>query len=86
VRSTWIATRTPRINTSRGILREFGIVVANGASRVPARVIELIEDANTELPMGVRDVLNELVIVPTKNFISEHFGCFSLYGTIKERR
>lgn len=62
VRSTWIATRTARINTSRGILREFGIVVANGASRVPARVTELIEDANTELPMGVRDVLNELVI------------------------
>jgi transposase len=62
VRSTWIATRTARINTSRGILREFGIVVANGASRVPARVTELIEDANTELPMGVRDVLNELVM------------------------
>jgi transposase len=62
VRSTWIATRTARINTSRGILREFGIVVASGASRVPARVTELIEDANTELPMGVRELLNELVV------------------------
>jgi transposase len=62
VRSTWIATRTARINTARGILREFGIVVADGASRVPARVTELIEDAGTELPMGVRDLLNELVV------------------------
>jgi transposase len=62
VRSTWIATRTARINTVRGTLREFGIVVANGASRVPARVTELIEDANTELPMRVRDLLNELVM------------------------
>src|SRR5262249_3174888 len=61
VRSTWIATRTARINTARGILREFGIVVADGASRVPGRVTELIEDADTELPMGVRDLLNELV-------------------------
>ena len=51
-----------RINTARGILREFGIVVADGASRVPARVTELIEDAGTELPMGVRDLLNELVV------------------------
>jgi transposase len=62
VRSTWIATRTARINTARGILREFGIVVADGASCVPARVTELIEDAGTELPMGVRDLLNELVV------------------------
>jgi transposase len=62
VRSTWIATRTARINTARGILREFGIVVADGASRVPARVTELIEDADTELLMGVRDLLNELVV------------------------
>ena len=61
VRSTWIATRTARINTARGILREFGVVVADGASRVPGRVAELIEDADTELPMGVRDLLNELV-------------------------
>jgi transposase len=62
VRSTWIATRAARINTARGILREFGIVVADGASRLPARVTELIEDAGTELPMGVRDLLNELVV------------------------
>jgi transposase len=62
VRSTWIATRTARINTARGILREFGIVVADGASRVPTRVTALIEDADTELPMGVRDLLHELVV------------------------
>ncbi len=62
VRSTWIATRTARINTARGILREFGIVVGDGASRVPTRVTALIEDADTELPMGVRDLLHELVV------------------------
>jgi transposase len=62
VRSTWIVTRTARINTSRGILREFGILVPNGASRVPAKVTELIEDADVELPISVRELLNEFVM------------------------
>ena len=32
VRSAWMATRTMRINSARGLLREFGIVFPEGAS------------------------------------------------------
>jgi hypothetical protein len=50
VRSTWIGTRTARINAVRGTLREFGIVIPIGASRVVPTVIGLIEDADSDLP------------------------------------
>src|SRR5438034_8420330 len=30
LRSTWVATRTARLNTVRGILREFGVVIPTG--------------------------------------------------------
>jgi len=34
LRSTWLAARTARINTVRGVLREFGITIPVGARRV----------------------------------------------------
>jgi len=33
LRSTWLATRTARLNTVRGLLREFGIFIPIGAQR-----------------------------------------------------
>ena len=33
LRSTWLATRTARINTVRGLLREFGVIIPTGAPR-----------------------------------------------------
>ena len=62
VRSTWMAARTMRINSARGLLREFGIVFPAGASALPGHVQDLIEDANTSVPMRVRDLLHELVL------------------------
>jgi transposase len=44
VRSTWLATRTARLNTIRGLLREFGIVIPTGSQRVVPRVRALPED------------------------------------------
>ena len=38
VRSTWLATRTSRLNTVRGLLREFGIFIPLGAQHVVPRV------------------------------------------------
>src|SRR5262249_8876637 len=38
MRSTWLATRTSRINTIRGLLREFGIVIPVGAQHVVPQV------------------------------------------------
>ena len=38
LRSTWLATRTARLNTLRGLLREFGIFIPVGSQRVVPRV------------------------------------------------
>ena len=42
LRSTWLATRTARINTIRGLLREFGIVIPVGARQLVPHVRELL--------------------------------------------
>jgi len=44
LRSTWLATRTARLNTRRGLLREFGIFIPTGSPRVVPRVRALHED------------------------------------------
>jgi transposase len=44
LRSTWLATRTARLNTLRGLLREFGIFIPTGSQRVVPRVRVLHED------------------------------------------
>lgn len=55
LRSAWLAERTAKINTLRGLLREFGFVIPVGAQHVVPRVWGLIEDADSGLP----DVLRE---------------------------
>ena len=62
VRSTWMATRTARINTARGLLREFGIVFPAGASTLPDRVRQLIADADSAVPTVLRELLHPLVL------------------------
>jgi transposase len=62
VRSGWIATRTMRINMTRGLLREFGFVFPLGASSLAGRVQEVIEDADTKLPVALRELLHQLVL------------------------
>ena len=62
VRSTWMEARTMRINSARGLLREFGIVFAAGAARFPDHVQGLIEDADAPVPMLLRDLLHQLVL------------------------
>jgi transposase len=58
-RSGWVAERTARINTPRGVLREQGIVIPLGAPRVAPAVSALIEDADSEVPDGLRHTLWE---------------------------
>jgi len=55
LRSAFLATRTARINTVRGLLREFGIVFPLGTGRVVARVRLLIDDARAPLPEVIRE-------------------------------
>lgn len=59
LRSAWLAARTARINTVRGLLREFGIVIPLGSKRVTPRVQELLEDAESGIPDSLRPALNE---------------------------
>ncbi len=51
-----------RMNSTRGLLREFGIVFPVGAARFPDRVQSLIENADAAVPMVLRDLLHELVL------------------------
>jgi transposase len=45
LRSTWLATRTSRLNTIRGLLREFGIFIPVGATRVVPQVRAVLEES-----------------------------------------
>jgi len=53
LRSTWLATRTARLNTVRGLLREFGLVIPVGAHHVVPRVRELLAES-TAVPDVIR--------------------------------
>jgi transposase len=59
LRSTWLATRTARLNTVRGLLREFGIVIPTGARHVGLPVSGLLADADAGVPSVLRAVLAE---------------------------
>jgi transposase len=59
LRSAWIGHRTARINTVRGILREFGIFIPQGAARVVASVHELLGETESPVPHVIRAALAE---------------------------
>ena len=60
IRSAWLGTRTARLNTLRGLLREFGITIPVGPRHVVPRVLALIADAESPVPMSLRTPLAEL--------------------------
>jgi transposase len=62
LRSTWVATRTARMNTVRGILRELGFVIPQGARHVVPRAWDLVESADSLLPMALRPALAEMIL------------------------
>jgi transposase len=59
LRSTWLATRTARLNTVRGLLREFGIIIPVGARHVVPALGAVLEDPDGGLPSLVRSTLAE---------------------------
>jgi transposase len=59
LRSTWLATRTARLNTLRGLLRELGFSIPVGARQVVPHVFALVSDAESGLPDALRPVLAE---------------------------
>ncbi|MFN8643238.1 MAG: IS110 family transposase [Candidatus Binatia bacterium] len=56
LRSTWLATRTARLNTVRGLLREF-VAIPVGARQVRPAVTALLADPDSALPAAVRPAL-----------------------------
>jgi transposase len=52
MRSAWLATRTARINTVRGLLRELGHPIALGASRVVPALRALLEQDAIPEPLA----------------------------------
>jgi transposase len=60
IRSGWMATRTARINTVRGVLRELGLVISMGAGKVVPRNQDLLGDADAALTLPLRDALAAL--------------------------
>jgi transposase len=57
LRSTWLAARTARLNTTRGLLRELGFTLPLGARQVTPRVRRLLEDPDSQLPDALRPAL-----------------------------
>jgi transposase len=57
VRTQWQAARTARINAMRGILREFGFPIRNGARTALTRIPALLEDLTIALPDVVRHMV-----------------------------
>lgn len=60
LRAAWLASRTARINTLRGFLREQGILISTGARYVVPRALELAGDVDSELSGTLRFTLFEL--------------------------
>jgi transposase len=57
LRSTWLATRTARLNTLRGLLRECGVFIPVGAHHVVPRVHALLGEPTDTVPIAVRGTL-----------------------------
>lgn len=62
VREQLKAQRTATINLVRGVLREYGLVIPNGAARVVPAVRAALEDGDNELPMALRATLAEQLV------------------------
>ncbi|MDA1056028.1 MAG: IS110 family transposase [Planctomycetota bacterium] len=58
VRASWMKTRIARSNRVRGLLRELGLTIPLGADRVVGQVREVLEDADTGVPLSIREVLS----------------------------
>jgi transposase len=59
LRSAWMGTRTARLNTLRGLLRELGFTIPVGARQVVPQVWALVSDADSGVPDALRFALAE---------------------------
>jgi len=72
LRSAWLADRTARINTLRGLLRELGITIPLGAEHVVPAVQLHLGDADSEIPDSLRPALAEAAVGPRRRADHRH--------------
>jgi transposase len=60
IRSAWVAERTAKINLLRGLLRELGLVIPNGAKKAVPHASAFIEDDASGIPDALRPVFADL--------------------------
>jgi transposase len=61
IRSAWMAARTARINTLRGLCREFGLAVPQGARTGLEAISRTLADPNSPIPALLRGSMKLLV-------------------------
>jgi transposase len=61
IREALKSQRTALSNLLRGVLREYGIVIPQGAAKVAPAVRDALEDAENDLPMALRESMNDLL-------------------------
>jgi transposase len=61
VRQGFVKARTAQVNQIRGLLGEFGVVMAQGITSVRKRVPELLDNESSELPAGFRHLVARLM-------------------------
>jgi transposase len=59
LRSRWLASRTSRINTVRGILRELGLFIPKGSRKVIPQVSQWLTEPDSKIPQPLRYALAE---------------------------
>ena len=74
VRQLRVAERTALVNQIRGLLSEYGIVVAQGIARIRHALPDILEDAENGLPDLAREVFAELQdqLIEIDRQIAEH--------------
>jgi transposase len=60
IRSAWVAERTAKINSLRGLLRELGLVMPLGAKKAVPHAWAFIADEDSGIPDTLRPVFAEL--------------------------
>ena len=73
LRSQWLSTRQRYFNTMRGILREFGILIALGPSAAKVQIGAALAEADSGIPDGLRPALAEMLqeLAPLEEKITE---------------
>jgi transposase len=60
-RAALVKARTAQANQVRGLLSEFGVVIPQGVAQFAGRIPAILEDAENELPAGMRALLARLL-------------------------